>query len=152
MPVLQPRLANIFRDLGASIGADVMPDEHGVVTLHVGDDVELSVEVPDESAFVYFHSPVRRLVAGSRAAEIEGLMRQNLFRLPVSGAWLALDAEADEILLCYAAPAQDLTADKLASIIEALSEAVREVRSEQGAGDGADEDHSLNVDTHSIRV
>src|SRR5262245_33047844 len=100
MTAVQNRFANIFRELGSSIGADIMPDEHGVVTLLVGDDVALSVEVPQDSAFIYFHSPVQRLTGADRARELESAMRKNLFGLPVSGAWLALDSSSDELLLC----------------------------------------------------
>ena len=57
----------IFRELGASMSVDLMPDENGVVTLSVGDDVALSIEIPTDSAFIYFHSPVQRLVGGNRS-------------------------------------------------------------------------------------
>lgn len=155
MATAQNQFDNVFRELGSIIGADVMPDENGVVTLNVGDDVALSIEVPVESAFVYFHSPVERLVGKDRAGALEAAMRRNLFGLSVSGAWLALDSSTDELLLCYSALGDDLTADKLLSIVDALGVAVREARTVNSAPHDAtasEDGKSLSPDDDFIRV
>lgn len=154
MSTSKNRFANVFKELGSMIGADVMPDENGVVTLNVGDDVALSIEVPPDSAFIYFHSPVQRLTAADRALALEAAMQKNLFGLAVSGAWLALDKASDELLLCYSALGDDLSADRLINIIDALGEAVREARSGKPVPqDGfAPEDGKSLADDDFIRI
>lgn len=137
------------------MGVDLMPDENGVVTLSVGDDVTLSIEVPPDSAFIYFHSPVQRLAGGNRAGKLEAAMNRNLFGLAVSGAWLALEPSSDELLLCYSLPGKDLTAEDLASIVDALGEAVRDARAGTSAahhGKASKDEESLEVDCDFIRI
>jgi hypothetical protein len=128
MAIAQARFVHVFKELGVIVGADLMPDDNGVVTLTLGDDVTLSIEVPNDSAFIYFHSPVKRLNVADRATELEAAMRQNLFGLPLSGAWLALDSASDELLLCYSLLGDGLQADRLANVLEALAAAVRDSR------------------------
>jgi Tir chaperone protein (CesT) family len=127
MAIAQTRFSNIFKELGAAVGADLMPDDNGVVSLTFDDDVTVSIEAPADSEFIYFHSPVKRL-DGDRAEELEAAMRINLFELSVSGAWLALDSNNDELVLCYSLLGDVLDADKLANVLEALTAAVRELR------------------------
>src|SRR5262245_22377531 len=127
MTIAQSRFSNLFRDLGAAAGTDLMPDANGVVSLTFDDDVTVSIEAPADSEFIYFHSPVKRL-GGDRAAELEAAMRVNLFDLSVSGAWLALDSTNDELVLCYSLLGDGADADRLANVLEALAAAVRDLR------------------------
>jgi hypothetical protein len=63
---------------------------------------------------------------------LEAAMRHNLFGLPLSAAWLALDTAEDQIILCYSLPRERLQPDELTGVVEALSVAVRELRHESG--------------------
>ena len=112
--------------LGAEGGLDLSPDPHGVVSILL-DDVTVSLESPAGSAFLYLHAGVRRLGA-DRAGEIETALAQNLFRLPLSGAWLALDATSDELLLCAATPLAPLTPPSLRAWLAAMVTGVRDLR------------------------
>src|SRR5262249_5726418 len=149
----ESRIKQALSELGAAIDADLTPDENGVVALTVEDDVMLSIEVPADSDFVYFHATVKRLGGKDRAAELEDAMERNLFGLSMSGTWLALDRESDELLLCYSLLAADVDADKLSGTIEALAATVDALRHEESGqrGDG-DDSQSLSAADDLIRV
>ncbi|MEN3386726.1 MAG: hypothetical protein V7608_6770 [Hyphomicrobiales bacterium] len=145
-------IEQVLSELGASIGADLKPDANGVVTLAIGDDVALSIEVPADSDFVYFHGSVKRLGGSDRVAALEDAMERNLFGLSMSGAWLALDRSSGELLLCYSSLAAGVDADKLLGTLEALAATVRALRQEESGQRGDDNTQSLSVTDHFIRV
>lgn len=118
--------ADLLERLGADVGQDLTPGPHGVVAVEL-DGVGIALESPPHAAFVYLHGEVRR-IARDRAGEIEAALRRNLFGLPLSNAWLALDAEGDALLLCCAAPRRDLDPDSLSALIEAFALSIRELR------------------------
>jgi hypothetical protein len=128
------RFQQLMSELGAEIDADLAPSADRVVTLEIGDG-EVSVESPEGSDFLYFHVVIRRLFA-DRAAAIEAAMARNLFGLPLSGAWLALDPVSDELILCQTARLGQLTADSLRTHIEALAELAAGLRTEAQAPQG----------------
>jgi hypothetical protein len=145
----QSGIVQVLSELGASAGADLTPDANGVVTLAFGDDVSLSIEVPADSDFIYFHATVKRLGSTNRVAALEDAMERNLFGLSMSGAWLALDRSSDELLLCYSLLAAGVDADKLSGTLEATVRALRQEVSEQ---QGDDSTQSLDMSGHFIRV
>jgi len=148
----QSRIEQVLSELGASVGADLAPDANGVVTLAFGDDVTLALEVPADSDFVYFHSTVKRLGGADRVAALESAMERNLFGLPMSGAWLALDRSSDELTLCYSLLAASVDADRLSGTLEALAATVRALRQEGSEQHGDDKTQSLDMSDHFIRV
>ena len=123
------RFQDLLAALGAEDGLDLSPDPHGVVSILL-EDVTVSLESPEGSTSLYLHAAVRRLGA-DRAAAIETALAQNLFRLPLSGAWLALDATSDELLLCAATPLAPLTPPALRAWLAAMATGVRDLRDAQ---------------------
>lgn len=147
----QEHWRELLSELGDEAGVDLAPSPHGVVTV-VFDGVTVSIENPDNSPFVYFHSPIRRLGA-DRARELEAAMRANLFGLPLSGAWLALDGTSDELFLCYSAQSAQLTSASMLALMEAVAASVGELReAELGAGKAAPADHDFAAELNFIRI
>ncbi len=122
----------MLADLGKRLNANLDPSSDRVVTIEL-DGVLISLESPEQSSFMYFHAPVRRLSAEA-GSEYTVAMRRNLFGLPMTGAWLAADAETDELILCHSAPLAETTEDRLIASIEAVASAVNELRNEQNLG------------------
>ncbi|RVU14838.1 CesT family type III secretion system chaperone [Methylobacterium oryzihabitans] len=121
----------LLAELGDLAGIDLTPDADGVATVLL-DGVRISIECPEESPFLYLHAALWRL-GPDRAREIEEAMRANLFGLPLSGAWLALDGASDEVVLCSAARSAGLAPDDLAALIEAMAGAARDLQARRTA-------------------
>lgn len=119
---------NLLRELGELAGDDLAPNEHRLTTLTF-DGVDISLENPAQSPFLYFHAPIKRLSSDS-AHELGEAMKLNLFHLPLTGSWLALDAETEELVLCFSAPLETTTAANLGSTIQVLASAVTDLRHE----------------------
>ncbi|WP_298962169.1 CesT family type III secretion system chaperone [uncultured Methylobacterium sp.] len=123
----------LLAELGDLAGIDLTPDPEGVATVLL-DGVRISLECPEESPFLYLHAALWRL-GPDRGREIEEAMRANLFGLPLSGAWLALDGTSDEVVLCSAARSAGLAPDDLAALIEATAVAARDLQARRTAPD-----------------
>lgn len=111
--------ASLMRSFGRQFGEDIVLSEHGVATFLL-DNVEISIECPEEGSFACFHAPVTRL-GPNRESQLLRALGRNLFALPVANLWLAFDEVTDELVLCHAAPLAGLMPDDLALGIERMA-------------------------------
>jgi hypothetical protein len=110
-------LGHALQALGAAVGNPLRLGEDGVATLAFAGTQELTVEAPAGSDRIFIHGRIGRLPAqGSDAAAREALAR-NLFKLPIAGAWIALDEGAGTLLLCCSVPAEAIAQGGLASLL-----------------------------------
>jgi hypothetical protein len=123
----------IMEEFGRRIGDDLTPNEYGVTSL-VSDGVTISLERPDQSNFIYLHAPVKRL-GTDPAGELARAMRQNLFAMPLSGSWLAHDAETNELILCFSARIDHISTDDLIAMVEAMATAARDLDADHTSPD-----------------
>lgn len=82
--------------------------ERGICQFRYGDDLEISLEVPDDaSTHVYLSCTVFSLAGRDQALMLgiyEELLRLNAFHPMTRGASLALDPPDSNVLLCYHYP------------------------------------------------
>lgn len=143
MPSAPDPLSEALGELGARVGQDCMPDPNGVVTF-TADHLQLSIETKPTDDHAYFHVPVGRLAEMPRGA-LRTALEYNLFQQPLTGSWLALDRETDELVLCLAVPKAGLDADTLATVLDGLAEAAARVAGSLAPGaNAAVETDSLN--------
>ncbi|MGV3682146.1 MAG: CesT family type III secretion system chaperone [Acidovorax sp.] len=89
--------------LAAKAGLDGLGlDGQGGVALRYGDDIELLMELPEQSPVLHLYVPVLQLSQGmEQAAIFRQLLARNLFALETQGASFALDEGNERIVLQY---------------------------------------------------
>lgn len=124
---------SLMKQLSEETGQDLMPDEHGVLTLDDG-DIRISIESQPAEPSIYFYSAIKAvdISCGSDLAEA---LQHNLFGQDVPGSWIALDRETNQLLLCYAAQKATATPDSLMSIVVSLADTVWKLRADKAPHD-----------------
>jgi hypothetical protein len=107
---------------------DLTPDEDGTATISFDDEVRCTIEVPVDSDFIYFHADVDRPPAVDREELFATLLRLNVFMVSVDGAWIGLDPETDEVLICASLPLLGITAERLNATLTGIANLVLEIR------------------------
>lgn len=89
--------------LAAKAGLDGLGlDEQGGIALRYGDDIELLMELPEQSPVLHLYVPVLQLPQGrEQGAVFRQLLARNLFALETQGATFALDEGNERIVLQY---------------------------------------------------
>jgi Tir chaperone protein (CesT) family len=94
------RLGAALDRIGARLDSDLSLDSFGSVRLRLQGDVYVELEQPDESPFVYMYTSICDIADVDRAICLDVAMRRNFFNLGAPNAWLALDPETSDLLLC----------------------------------------------------
>ena len=123
-----PEFDRAIIDIKASYGLDLAPDEQGLVRLVFPGEVDCTIETAPETGRLHYHFTVDRPGPEAPASLWRDLLSLNAFELPLPDAWLALEAETEEVLLCGGAPLAGVTADSLVGALGAAAELARNLR------------------------
>lgn len=114
--------------LGAEMGFDLALDSNGSIVLEFSEDIALTLEYPLESERICLHANVCFLPRGAREQALVLALKRNLFEQGLSGSWLALDKETEEVVLCATIPAKVFEPELFAEVLAAFIAEVKAVR------------------------
>jgi hypothetical protein len=133
---------------GAARSLEVAPpqlDELGTGGIDLADGFRLSIFAPPFVGFVYLAAPICMLGRPDDKAVYRRALEINYMVTETQGGTLAIDPEANQLLLCTRLRLQTLTAEILAeeiSAVDAVSRKLREALLESQGSEEADRTRS----------
>jgi hypothetical protein len=131
--------------LGRALGLSLALGPERACGLRLDNGLECSLEVPEGSSVLHLYCPLLPVPPDDRLAFLEDVLALNLYGLQTGGASLALDPDADRIVLCWSQPPEGMLPEDLAALISGFVEratalkarlepAARAERGDGGAG------------------
>lgn len=116
-------------ELGSSVGQSLALSPDGVCQLAFDEDIEITLEVADETEVVHLHSRVCPVPAGpGREGLLERALTLNLFNQGTEGATLGYDGNTNSLVLYRSWAVDQLDSEALADAIAGHVMATGEVR------------------------
>lgn len=104
------------------------PDEFGVCSIDLDDGYQLTVIAPPFVGFAYLAAPVCLLDGLDGKALYRRALESNYMLTQTQGATLAIDPDANQMLLCSRLRLETLTAEILAEEIDSMAAASQQLR------------------------
>lgn len=107
----------------------------GVCAFDYGDEISISIEVPEQSTQLYLIGTVcaRPPEQGAQLLELyERLLKLNLFSSELRGASVAIDPHTDDMLLCYQHPVTALDETAFYNLLTQFTQTVEALRVKLG--------------------
>ena len=125
-------LVNGFlEELGHQSGIeDLRLDDHRLCSLQYRDDVEIVIELPEQSPTVYFYAPMMPVPQQERETLFTRLLKLNFLCLETRGATLAIDEKNSRIILCYGHPVELLDFLAFENLTGNFAETARTLKTE----------------------
>lgn len=115
----QKQLNQWLRALGQSLNTELSLDADGSTCIACENDVQVFVEMPDDSPLVCLYSPMIRLPDDLQAQNtlLKYALELNLFSLETGAACLALDKRTQTLALTFAVAFESLDAESFAEAL-----------------------------------
>lgn len=115
----QQQLDQWLRTLGQSLGTELSLDADGSTCIACDNEVQVFVEMPDDSPLLCLYSPMTRLPDEVQAqnALLKYALELNLFSLETGAACLALDKRTQTLALTFAVAFDSLDAESFAEAL-----------------------------------
>ncbi|CAM2009687.1 CesT family type III secretion system chaperone [Acanthopleuribacter pedis] len=93
--------------LGAQIGVALSLDDEGLCSLTAGEDLTVDVICPPGDTCFYLNLTLLDLTGqSSREMVLQQALTMNLFQQETAGAAIALDPDAEALMLCFTQPVE----------------------------------------------
>jgi len=115
----QQQLHRWLQALGTSLGIELTLDQDGGTCIECEDNVQVFVEMPDDTPLVHFYAPMVRLPDDEtqQNAVLKEALKINLFSLETGASCLAFDARTQSIALTFAVILVDLDEETFAEAL-----------------------------------